>query len=172
MKPKESIPIEVRFRPKTRLPPFEHELMLKIEGIDEPRKLMSVAGVAHGVELKLMDEVAAFGNVVVGSRLTKYIQMSNFGDVKASFSWNKAEYTKNFTISPASGYINPNSNLDMEVIFHPRDAEDAKATCETKVTCEVKGGEALSLKIMGKPITQDSSQLQELNFNTVVRKQT
>jgi len=73
LKPKESIPIEVRFRPKTRLPPFEHELMLKIEGIDEPRKLMSVAGVAHGVELKLMDEVAAFGNVVIGSRLTKYI---------------------------------------------------------------------------------------------------
>lgn len=133
---------------------------------------MSVAGVAHGVELKLMDEVAAFGNVVVGSRLTKYIQMSNFGDVKASFSWNKSEYTKNFTISPASGYINPNSNLDMEVTFHPRDADDAKATCETKVTCEVKGGEALSLKIMGKPVTQDASQLQELNFNTLVRKQT
>lgn len=172
LKPKESFPVEIRFRPKTRMPPFEHEVMLQIEGIDEPRKIMAVHGVAHGIELKLMDEVAAFGNVVQGSRLTKYIQMSNFGDVKANFSWNKTEFTKNFTISPASGYINPNSNLDLEVTFHPKDISDEKVTCETKVTCEVKGGEAMTLKMMGKPVSQDSSQLQELNFNTVVRKAT
>jgi len=100
--------------------------------------------------------------------------MSNFGDVKANFSWNKNEFTKNFTISPASGYINPNSNLDLEVTFHPRDMEDTsgKVTCEAKVTCEVKGGETIALKMMGKPVSQDSSQLQELNFNTVVRKTT
>jgi hypothetical protein len=154
LKPKESIPVELRFRPKTRLPPFEHDVMIKIEGIDEPRKLLSVNGIAHGIEIKLMDEVAAFGNVVQGSRLTKYIQMSNFGDVKANFSWNKNEFTKNFTISPASGYINPNSNLDLEVTFHPRDLDnDKNQTCETKVTCEVKGGEAMSLKMMGKPIS-------------------
>ncbi len=73
LKPKESYPVEIRFRPKTRLPPFEQEIMLQIEGIEEPRKFITVAGVAHGIELKLMDEVAAFGNVVVGSRLTKYI---------------------------------------------------------------------------------------------------
>jgi len=85
LKPKESLPIEIRFRPKTRLPPFEHDILLKIDGIDDPRKLMTVHGVAHGIELKLMDEVAAFGNVVQGSRLTKYIQMSNFGDVKANY---------------------------------------------------------------------------------------
>lgn len=159
LKPKESYPVEIRFRPKTRLPPFEHEVMLKIEGIDEPRKLLAVHGVAHGIELKLMDEVAAFGNVVQGSRLTKYIQLSNFGDVKANFSWNKSEFTKNFTISPASGYINPNSNLNLEVTFHPRDLDnDKNQTCETKVTCEVKGGEAMSLKLMGKPVSQDGSQ--------------
>lgn len=178
LKPKESYPVEIRFRPKTRLPPFEHDLMLQIEGIDEPRKFFTVHGVAHGIELKLMDEVAAFGNVVIGSRLTKYIQMSNFGDVKANFSWNKNEFTKNFTINPASGYINPNSNLDLEVTFHPtKDMENenigsGKVTCEAKVTCEVKGGETIALKMMGKPVSQDGSQLQELNFNTVVRKTT
>lgn len=98
--------------------------------------------------------------------------MSNFGDVKANFSWNKNEFTKNFTISPASGYINPNSNLDLEVTFHPRDMVDTKDTCEAKVTCEVKGGEPMTLKMMGKPVSQDASQSQELNFNTVVRKST
>jgi len=172
LKPKESFPVEIRFRPKTRLPPFEHDVMLQIEGIDEPRKLMTAHGVAHGIELKLMDEVAAFGNVVQGSRLTKTIQMSNFGDVKANFSWNKNDFTKNFTISPANGYINPNSNLDLEVTFHPRDMDDTKVTCEAKVTCEVKGGEPMTLKMMGKPVSQDASSSQELNFNTVVRKST
>lgn len=98
--------------------------------------------------------------------------MSNFGDVKANYSWNKTEFTKNFTISPASGYINPNSNLDLEVTFHPRDAADDKNMCETKVTCDVKGGESMTLKMMGKPVNQDTSQSQELNFNTIVRKAT
>jgi hypothetical protein len=172
LKPKESFPIEIRFRPKTRLPPFEHDVLLQIDGIDDPRKLMTVHGVAHGIELKLMDEVAAFGNVVQGSRLTKTIQLSNFGDVKANFSWNKSEFTKNFTISPSSGYINPNSNLDLEVTFHPKDIDDTKVTCEAKVTCDVKGGESMTLKMMGKPVTQDGSQSQEINFNTVVRKAT
>jgi primosomal protein N' len=64
LKPKESCPIELKFRPKTRLPPFEHDILLKIEGIDDPRKLLTAQGVAHGIELKIMDEFAAFGNVV------------------------------------------------------------------------------------------------------------
>ena len=82
--------------------------------------------------------------------------MSNFGDVKANYSWNKNEFTKNFSIHPASGYINPNSNLDLEVTFHPQQDTETigpgKITCETKVTCEVKGGDPISLKMMGKPV--------------------
>lgn len=78
--------------------------------------------------------------------------MSNFGDVKANYQWNKAEFTNNFTISPASGYINPNSNLDLEVTFHPKDVSDNQKLCEAKVTCEVKGGEPMTLKMMGKPV--------------------
>lgn len=44
--------------------------MLAVEP-NEPRKLISLHGVSHGIELKLMDEVVAFGSVVKGSRLTK-----------------------------------------------------------------------------------------------------
>lgn len=77
--------------------------------------------------------------------------MSNFGDVKANYIWNKSEFTKNFTISPASGYINPNSNLDLEVTFHPQNV--VENLYETKVTCEVKGGEPMTLKMMGKPVS-------------------
>lgn len=76
------MPIEVRFNPKSRLPNFNLEVQLVVQP-NEPRKLISLHGVSHGIELKLMDEVVAFGSVVKGSRLTKTLQLSNFGDVKA-----------------------------------------------------------------------------------------
>lgn len=86
---------------------------------NESKQLLYVQGVSHGIELKLMDEVLAFGSVVKGSRLTKILQLSNFGDVKAYFKWDSRAYNRYFTINPESGYVNPNSNLDLEVTFHP-----------------------------------------------------
>jgi hypothetical protein len=65
-----------------------------------------VHGVSHGIELKLMDEVLAFGSVVKGIRLTKILQLSNFGDAKAEFKWDSKVYSRNFTIHPESGYVN------------------------------------------------------------------
>ena len=120
LKPKESFPIEVKFRPKARLPNFQQDIMIAIDGLDEPKKLFSVNGAAHGIELKIMDEVLSFGQVVKDSRLTKTLQMSNFGDVKANFEWDTTKFSQNFTISPAKGYVNPNSNKDLEVTFHPK----------------------------------------------------
>jgi hypothetical protein len=59
---------------------------------NEPRKIIGLHGVAHGIELKLMDEVVTFDSVVKGSRLTKTLQLSNFGDVKAFFKWDNKTY--------------------------------------------------------------------------------
>ena len=118
-----------------------------------------------------MDEVVAFGSVVKGSRLTKYLQLSNFGDVKAYFKWDKNFYpnlSKNFTISPESGYINPNSNLDLEVTFHPTQADQDVAY--NKVPCIIKGGEKLELSLMGKSIKLDTSTTSDLEFSTKVRQ--
>lgn len=56
LKPKEQLPIEVRFKPKTRLQNIEHEINLAIEGMEENRKLMSISGAAHGIEIKIMEE--------------------------------------------------------------------------------------------------------------------
>lgn len=169
LKPKEVMPVEVRFHPKTRLPNFNLNILLEVEP-NEPRKLISLHGVAHGIELKLMDEVVAFGSVVTGSRLTKSLQLSNFGDVKAYFQWDSKLYSKHFTISPESGYINPNSNLDLEVTFHPSKADpDIRYS---KVPCTIKGGDKLELTLMGKSVVQDTSSVEELTFTTKVRQTT
>ena len=131
---------------------------------------MSLHGVSHGIELKLMDEVVAFGSVVRGSRLTKSLQLSNFGDVKAYYKWESKQYSKNFTINPESGYINPNSNLDLEVTFHPGKADpDIRYS---KVPCWIKGGDKLELTLMGKSVEQDTSTTEELTFTTKVRQTT
>jgi hypothetical protein len=128
--------------------------MLEVEH-NEPKKLIQVHGVSHGIELKLMDEVLAFGSVVKGSKLTKTLQLSNFGDVKASFTWESKIYSQNFTIKPVSGYVNPNSNLDLEVTFHPTKADpDIRYN---KVACIIKGGEKLGLSLMGKSVEIDNS---------------
>lgn len=115
-----------------------------------------------------MDEVIAFGSVVKNSRRSKVLQLSNFGDVKAAFKWDSKVYQKHFTITPSSGYIAPNSNLDLEVTFHP-DRVDSDIRYN-KVKCEITGGDTLYLTLMGKSIEQDSESTQELSFNSIVRK--
>jgi hypothetical protein len=138
LKPREQLPLEFKFRPKQRIPDFEQSIMIHVEGEEEPRKLLAVKGTAHGIELKIMDEVLDFGSVVKDSRLTKTLQMSNFGDVKANFEWDTKTFTQNFSISPVKGYINPNSNLDLEITFQPSHID---SNISQKVTCGVQGGE-------------------------------
>jgi hydrocephalus-inducing protein len=169
LKPREVLPVEVRFNPKARLPNFNLEIMLEVEP-NEPRKLISLHGVSHGIELKLMDEVLAFGSVVEGSRLTKGLQLSNFGDVKAAFKWDNKTYKQNFTIQPESGYINPNSNLDLEVTFHP--SKSGLDLHYKKIPCQIKGGDTLSLSLMGKSVDLDTTATEELVFTTKVRQAT
>ena len=93
LKPKETFPIEIKFKPKARIPQFEQEIMIKIEGVEDPKKLFTLRGVAHGIELKIMDEVISFGQVVKDSRLSKTLQMSNFGDVKANFELDASQFS-------------------------------------------------------------------------------
>ena len=88
--------------------------------------------------------------------------------MKAQFKWDSNAYKQHFTITPESGYINPNSNLDLEVTFHPT-VRDQDIRCD-KVKCEIKGGEPLFLSLMGKCIEQDNSNNKNVDFTAVVRK--
>lgn len=123
LKSKKVLPIEVKFKPKGRMPDFSHDILLDIKG-NETRKLFTVKGVTHGIELKLMEEVVGFGSVVKGSRLTKQLQLANFGDVRAKFKWDMKLFSKNFTISPESGYIPPNEDIYLDITFHPNKVDD------------------------------------------------
>jgi len=169
LKPKEALGVTVRFNPKTRLPPFSCEVIMEVEGVEDDRVIFSVTGVAHGIELKLMENTLAFGNVVKDSRLTKTMQMSNFGDVKANFNWDAKAFGKNFTITPQTGYVNPNANMDVEITFHPKNVD---SNLQANVSCEVQGGEPMKINLVGNSVSQESSETKDLEFKTVVRKAT
>jgi hydrocephalus-inducing protein len=169
LKPKKVLPIEVRFNPKARMPDFTHDILLDIKG-NEARKLFTVKGVSHGIELKLMEEVVGFGSVIKGSRLTKQLQLANFGDIRAKFKWDTKAYSKNFTIFPESGYIPPHEDIYLEITFHPNRVDDD--ICAKNIKCEYTGGSSLSLTLMGKCIAQDKEATKEIHFETVVRKAT
>jgi hydrocephalus-inducing protein len=61
------------FKPSQRLHAFKKELCYKIVDNNEVRKLLTVAGACHGVELKLMEDTCGFGAVVVNSKLSKTV---------------------------------------------------------------------------------------------------
>ena len=147
LKPRKILPIEVRFNPNCRMPNFSHNILLDIKG-NETRKLFTVLGVSHGIELKLMEEVIGFGSVIKGSRLTKQLQLANFGDIRAKFKWDTKAYAKNFTISPDNGYIPPHEDIYLDVTFHPRRVDNDITIKDIK--CEYTGNGTLSLSLMGK----------------------
>lgn len=151
------------------MPDFTHDILVDIKD-NETRKLFTVQGVSHGIELKLMEEVVGFGSVVKGSRLTKQLQMANFGDVRAKFKWDTKAYARNFTIFPDSGYIPPNEDMYLEITFHPSKVDDDISAKNIK--CEYTGGGTLSLTLMGKCVAQDEEGTKEIKFETEVRKPT
>lgn len=57
--------------------------------------------------MRLMEDTVGFGTVVVNSKITKTVQLSNFGDIGAKFEWDTAFCGKYFTISPSKGYLVP-----------------------------------------------------------------
>ena len=98
--PKERKEIILIFKPSQRLHGFKKELYFKIVDNNEVRKLLTVAGACHGVELKLMEDTAGFGAVVINSKLTRTVQLSNLGDVGAKFNWDVSLCKNYFTINP------------------------------------------------------------------------
>ena len=169
LKPKKVLPIEVNFKPLSRMPNFSHDILLDIKG-NETRKLFTVQGVSHGIELKLMEEVVGFGSVIKGSRLTKQLQLANFGDIRAKFKWDSKSYARNFTISPESGYIPAHEDIYLDITFHPKKVDNDISVKDIK--CEYTGGGHLNLTLMGKCIAQDAEATKDLQFETIVRKAT
>ncbi|CAD8206755.1 unnamed protein product [Paramecium octaurelia] len=165
--PRERKEITLTFKPQQRLHSFKTDLFFKIVENNEVRKLLTLQGACHGIELKLMEDTIGFGGVVINSRLTKNVQLSNLGDVAAKFQWDTSFCKNYFTITPLSGTLPAHEDLQFQITFHPN-AIDNDIRFD-KVKCLIQNSDPLYLNLLGKCIEQPKEQIQEVKFETVVR---
>jgi len=87
--------------PRQRTRPFKEPLRVLVAGV--PQQLTTLTGACTGLSLLLASDSIPFGTVVLGSRTTKRMQLSNVGDVGCRFAWDTAALGREFSISPAGG---------------------------------------------------------------------
>ena len=155
--PRERYDLELSFRPTTRVSPFKAELFYKIIENQEKKKLLNVYTTAHGIEMKLMEDTVGFGTVVINSKISKSIQLSNFGDIGSKFEWDTRFCGKYFTITPEKGYLVPHEDLVFDVSFHPNVVDN---DIRFKVKCSIDGMEPLFVNLVGKCVPQPSETIQ------------
>lgn len=66
LRPREGAQLEFHFEPKARVMNFKKNLMMRVPG-QEPKSLLQLTGACHATEVKIMEEVVQFGNIVKDS---------------------------------------------------------------------------------------------------------
>jgi len=167
LKPKQTLPIEIGFKPKERLHPFTDDLLVKFDN-GETRKLLTISGACHGIELKLMEEVVSFGVVIQGSHQSKAIQLLNIGDIPCHFQWDSSKYSEHFTITPDQGIIQANAELYFDITFHP--AFISPDIRINKIPCNIQGSDPIFLTLHGSCIPPTPESTKDLRFEAIVRE--
>eukprot|EP00775_Hariotina_reticulata_P008964 gene8964-9139_t len=117
LQPRETVEVNLWFRPRQRMRPFKEPLYALVAGVSQQLALLT--GACTGLSLLLASDSVPFGTVVLGSRTTKRLQLSNVGDVGCRFAWDTAPLRQEFSISPAEGFLAAGQDVKLEVSFHP-----------------------------------------------------
>jgi hydrocephalus-inducing protein len=80
---------------------FKEPLRALVAGV--PQVLATLTGASTGMSLLLASDSIPFGTVVLGSRSTKRLQLSNNGDMGCKFAFDTRPLGQQFSISPAGG---------------------------------------------------------------------
>lgn len=79
--------------------PFKEPLTALVAGV--PQVLSTMSGACTGLSVLLASDSIPFGTVVLGSRTTKRLLLSNNGDLGCKYLWDTSRFGCNFSISPA-----------------------------------------------------------------------
>eukprot|EP00937_MAST-01D_sp_MAST-1D-sp2_P000047 g47.t1 len=167
LRPRESMEVELTFAPQVRVPAFSEELQLRVAGTT--RKLLSVSGMAQGMEVTLDTDTLPFGSVCEQSHVTRHVQMENTGDMVTKFHWDERALAPHFSISPIEGMLRPLSGQKFEVTFRPTRIDDDIR--HEGVTCYLQGAEHVTLTLTGACIAQPDSDVHELSFEAPARSE-
>jgi hydrocephalus-inducing protein len=170
LEPKANIKVDMLFNPNIRIPQFQEDMMIKINQTDI-RKLLSLSGASYGVDVKLVGEIPSFGTVVVNSMTIRQVVIRNFGDLPAKFKFEapnpKKDYSKFFTFSPNQGVIPPHDEVNLDIIFHPKTADNN--IYFEKIKCLVENFEPLYITLYGRSTEVPKDSTFEKRIETEVR---
>eukprot|EP00760_Papus_ankaliazontas_P031923 PhM_4_TR5537/c0_g1_i1/m.106423/K17570/HYDIN; hydrocephalus-inducing protein len=166
MRPKETRVIDVTFAPSLRMRPFQSELLMDVVGQRMP--LFGIAGACHGVEVHLDVKFVQFGQVVVGTRVTRNVTVMNTGDIGVQFQWPEKRFEPEFNIAPAGGFIAAHSEVVCEIVYHPMEVgrDGKRDNIELKIS---EGHPPLVLSVINTMSVSRPSQAEVIKFQCPVR---
>ena len=95
-----------------------------------------------------MEDTISFGPVVINSKLTQSVQMSNLGDINAKFYWETQLCKNYFTISPLHGTVPAHEDIYFDITFHPNVIDNDIRF--NKVKCNIQNSDPIYLNLVGK----------------------
>uniref|UniRef100_T1J489 HYDIN/VesB/CFA65-like Ig-like domain-containing protein n=1 Tax=Strigamia maritima TaxID=126957 RepID=T1J489_STRMM len=145
--------VDLIFAPKRRVPNFKVELMFVAENTRLP--ISVITGSCKALEVSLVDSVIKFGPVVENT----------------TFHWEEFKFFPDFSVSPNSGYIAPDSQVSFTMSFHPtKMSQEIKRDVRAlKVKCYLEQGQTLLVSLLGSCI-EIPANAKMLTFSTPVRK--
>jgi P pilus assembly chaperone PapD len=165
LRPRETAQLTMRFAPDKRITPFSEVVVLRACGLQRPMFIASGSCVAMDLKLE-MDQIA-FGQVVLGSRVTRRVMLQNSGDLPSIFSMDPAQFAPDFTVSPWQGFLQPHEDVNLEVNFHPS-AVNRDIRYE-RLPIAVDGSAPVRLTLTGMCVSAEAH-MEEVTFSTRVRE--
>ena len=132
LRPREARPIEVRFAPQARIPPFSEPIVAEV--MRHPRAMIQVSAACVAMDLRLEMDALSFGQTTLHPRITRPLMLQNKGDIPSTWKPRQGAFAPDFSISPLEGYLQPNEDTNIEVTFHPRASTATSATSASRST--------------------------------------
>ena len=165
VRPRGSVQLLLRFAPEARIPRFSQPVVLQVCSLARP--LLLVDGSCIAMDVKLEADQVAFGQVMLGSKVTRRVMLQNNGDLPSAFKLDPSDLAPDFSVSPVKGFLQPNEDVNLAVTFHP--AALNRDIRYERVPITVDGQEPPRLTLTGMCVDAEA-QPQELRFETRVRE--
>ena len=159
--------LDIVFTPQSRVRNFSIPLFYSLKESGQNFELLSIKGACYDVEIKLMEDLIDFGDVVVNSSLTKKFNLVNLGDINAEFKWDLGFMGGYFSIIPEQGLINSNQRKTFECTFMPKSLNKYNLICKLFVK---NSDDVIKLKLFGKGTDTHPDSIQNINFECPVRE--
>ena len=159
--------LDIIFTPKNRLRNFTLPLYYTLKESAQNFELLTIKGACYDVEIKLMEEIIDFGDVVVNSSLTKKFNLVNLGDINAEFKWDLGFMSKYFSVKPENGLINSNQRKTFECTFMPKSLNPYNLICKLYLK---NSDSVIKLKLLGNGTNTHPDSIQNINFECPVRE--